>query len=629
MSMPETRQYSFAPFWLDLEKRQLLHRNQPVTLTRKALDTLGVLVSNAGRVVTREELKRQVWGDTYVEEATIAQNIFTLRKTLGELQPGQNLIETVAGVGYRFSGQVQPYPVEKVSGDAGSAKTRIAPAANQARNRFLSAAVVILALGLVATAWWWSFNSRRATRVQSLAVLPFSNFTGDSQQEYVAEGITDELLTDIGQIPGLRVISGGSAAQYLKNKSATEIARDLHVDALVEGAVLKSGDHLSVDVRLVQAADGRTLWSSRVDLSPHDVLGLESTISGSLTQKLQLAGGDRTNGPQPAFGTQNAEAYYEYLKGRYFWNKRTDETFVKAIGCFNRAIALDPKYARAYAGLGDTYSLLGSLPNAGMPRNQAMPKAKEAALTALQLDESVAEAHTSLAFVEMQYEWDWPAAEKEFKRAIELNPNYATAHQWYAIWLMAQGKPAAALAEEQRAQEADPLSIIIKTDTAQLLAYAGRYDEAERQAQGALEIDQSFALAHIYLAEAHSGKRDYPSAISEFQKALAIDKEDVWALSGLALTYALTNQRHKSEDILRDFLNGAQNQNGLAIEVARTYAGLGENDNAIAWLRKAYQYRNGGMILFNLDPAFQTLRPDSRFADLEHLVGLPRADKNP
>jgi DNA-binding winged helix-turn-helix (wHTH) protein/TolB-like protein/Flp pilus assembly protein TadD len=626
MSMPDTRQYSFGSFWLDLEKRQLLHRNQPVTVTRKALDTLGVLVSNAGRVVTREELKRQVWGDTYVEEATIAQNIFTLRKTLGELQPGQNLIETVAGVGYRFSGQVQPYPAEKMSVDGGATETGIASPADKPSTRFLWAVAVILGLGLIASVWWWSFSYRRTTRVQSLAVLPFANFTGDSQEEYVAEGITDELLTDVGQIPGLRVISGRSAAQYGKNKSATEIARELHVDALVEGAVLKSGDHLSVDVRLVQAADGRTLWSSRVDLSPHDVLGLETTISGSLTRKLQSAGGDRTNGPLPAFETENAEAYYEYLKGRYFWNKRTDDTFVRAIACFNHAIALDPKYARAYAGLGDTYSLLGSLPNAGIPRNEAMPKAKEAALTALQLDESLAEAHTSLAFVEMQYEWDWPGAEKEFKRAIELNPNYATAHQWYAIWLMAQGRPAAALAEEQRAQEADPLSIIIKTDTAQLLVYAGRYDEAEQQALSALEIDQNFALAHIYLAEARAGKQDYPAAISEFQKALAINKEDVWALSGLGLTYALTNQRRKSEDILRDFLNGAENQNGLAIEVARTYAGLGESDKAIAWLRKAYQYRNGGMILFNLDPAFQNLRPDSRFADLEHLVGLPHAD---
>jgi tetratricopeptide (TPR) repeat protein len=257
-----------------------------------------------------------------------------------------------------------------------------------------------------------------------------------------------------------------------------------------------------------------------------------------------------------------------------------------------------------------------------------MPKAKAAALKALQLNNSLADAHTSLAFVEMQYEWDWPGSEKEFKRALELNPNYATAHQWYAVWLMAQRKQDAALEEERRAQEADPLSTIIKTDTAQLLVYAGRYDEAVQQAQRALEIDPGFLLGHDYLAVAYTARKDYQAAISEFQWALAISKEDVWATSGIARTYALAGQKRKSEAVLHDMLKGAKNREDLTLQLATVYAALGENDQAFACLEKAYQRREGGLILLNVGPEFQSLRFDPRFNDLAQRVGLPHNGEN-
>jgi len=622
MNVQDTKQFSFSSFWLDVEKRQLLHRKQPVILTRKALDTLGVLVSNAGRVVTREELKRLVWGDALVEEATIAQNIFTLRKTLGEREPGQNPIETIAGVGYRFTGQVQPYPSEGVPGRFGTNESRRVLPGSKVRARFLwIVPAVALALALVA-ALWWRYPPRPTLRIQSLAVLPFANLTGDPQQEYLADGISDALLTDVAQISGLRVISGSSAARYAKTGSDRKIPQDLHVDAFVEGAVLKNGDQLAVDVRLVQAADSRTLWTSRFELSPHDLLGLNYTISHSLTRQLHSPGSEHAVAPPPSVGTGSVEAYSDYLKGRFFWNKRTSDAFVKAIAYFNHAIVLDPKYARAYAGLADTYALLGSLPNT-IPRREAMPKAREAALTALQLDESLAEAHTSLAFVKMQYEWDWPGSEKEFKRALELNPNYSTAHQWYAVWLMARGNPSAALDEERQAQQADPLSMIIKTDTVQLLVYAQHCDEAIQQALRALEIDPAFLLAHIYLAEAYVGKQNYPTAIAELRKAVDISNGNTWALSDLARTYALASQRDKSQVILRDLLNGTNGRDDATIEVAKIYAALGDSDQAFAWLEKAYRNRAGGLILLNPVPDFQTLHHDPRFADLDRRIGLP------
>jgi DNA-binding winged helix-turn-helix (wHTH) protein/TolB-like protein/Tfp pilus assembly protein PilF len=624
MNMQDTKQFSFSSFWLDIEKRQLLHRNQPVILTRKALDTLGVLVSNAGRVVSREELKRLVWGDAFVEEATIAQNIFTLRKTLGEHEPGQNLIETIAGVGYRFTGQGHSYISEASPQRSEAAESRRPLPVSKFQVRLLWVVpAVVLGVGIVA-AIWWRYAPRHTPRIQSLAVLPFANLTGDPQQEYLADGISDALLTDVAQISGLRVISGSSAARYAKTE---KIPQDLHVDALIEGAVLKNGDQLAVDVRLVQTADDHTLWTARFELSPRDLLGLNSNISRSLTRQLQSPGSEHFAAPQPSVGTGNVEAYNEYLKGRFFWNKRTEDAFVKAIAYFSHAVALDPKYAQAYAGLADSYALLGSLPNAEMPRAQAMPKAKAAALQALQIDDSLAEAHTSLAFVNMHYEWDWAGSQKEFERALELNPNYATAHQWYAVWLMAQGKTADSLEEERRAQRADPLSMIIKTDTAQLLIYAGRGDEATEQAQRALEIEPAFPLAHLYLAIAYIEKKDYPAAIAEFQRVLAINKGDPWALSGLAQTYTLVGQRGKSEAILRDLLQRAKSQEDLTIEVAKIYAALGENDQAFTWLEKAYRNRTGSLILLNPVPDFQALHHDPRFADLDRRIGLPLPDE--
>jgi len=622
-NMQDTKQFSFSSFWLDIEKRQLLYRNQPVILTRKALDTLGVLVSNAGRVVTREELKRLVWGDGVVEEATIAQNIFTLRKTLGEHEPGQNLIETIAGVGYRFTGQVQAYSSDASVQRSETGGSRAAWPISKLRARLLWVVpAVVLALGLAA-GFWWRHDPRRTSRIQSLAVLPFANLTGDPQQEYLAGGISDALLTDAAQIPGLRVVSGSSAARYAKSDPDKKISQELHVDALVEGAVLKNGDQIAVDVRLVQTADDHTLWTARFEVLPRDLLGLNSDISRSLAKQLQSPGGGQFAAPHSSAGTGSVEAYNEYLRGRFFWNKRTEEAFVKAIAYFTHAIALDPKYAEAYAGLADSYALLGSLANAEIPRAQAMPKAKAAAMQALQIDDSLAEAHTSLAFVNMHYEWDWTGSQNEFKRALELNPNYATAHQWYAVWLAAQGKTAAALEEERRAQRADPLSIIIMTDTAQLLIYAGREDEATEQVKRALEIDAAFPLAHLYLAIAYMEKKDYPAAVTEFQKVLAINNRDPWALSGLAQTYTLAGERGKSEAILRDLLQRAKSQEDLTIELAKVYAQLGENDQAFTWLEKAYRNRAGSLILLNHAPDFRALHHDPRFADLDRRIGLP------
>jgi tetratricopeptide (TPR) repeat protein len=317
------------------------------------------------------------------------------------------------------------------------------------------------------------------------------------------------------------------------------------------------------------------------------------------------------------------DAYELYLKGRYFWNKRSEANFVKSIDYFQQAIARDPNYAPAYAGLADSYALLGSSPNPDIPRSQAMPKAKAAAEKALQLDETLSDAHTSLAFVKMHYEWDWPGSEKEFQRALNLNPNYATAHEWYAFWFTAQGRTDKALDQLAYAQKADPLSLIIKADTAEMLNYSGQYAESQQEAQKALDMDPNFLPAYLCLADVHVATGNYRSAIIELQKALTISPDDTWTLARLGATYALAGERNKAETILQEMLRDSKNRGDLAMNIAQIYSVLGEDIKALAYLEKAYQYREGGLILMNVRHEFQRLHSDPRFVDLTRRVGLP------
>jgi TolB-like protein/DNA-binding winged helix-turn-helix (wHTH) protein/Tfp pilus assembly protein PilF len=599
-----------------------------VSLTPKAFDTLLELLENSGHILEKDELLKRVWPDTFVEEGTLVQNISTLRKVLGEAPDGSAYIETIPRRGYRFAGVVRKINLEPVS------EEKIQPIPEAVRER-AGRRNWIVALALAAVSLGAFFLAREriwprpdpAPKKIMLAVLPFENLSGDPQQEYFSSGLTEEMITQLGDLEPNRlgVIARTSAMQYKGAKKDTRgIGRELGVDYILEGSVRREGERVRITAQLIQVKDQTHIWARDYDRNLRDILAMQSDVASAIAREIKLKLTSEESARLASTPVLNPEAYELYLKGRYFWNKRTEDGFVKAIRFFEQATTLDPQYAQPYAGLADAYALLGSIPNDQVSRGGAMPKAKAAALKALQLNNSLADAHASLAFVEMQYEWDWPGSEKEFKRALELNPNYATAHQWYAMWLISQRKQDAALEEERRAQEADPLSTIIKTDTAQLLVYAGRYDEAVQQAQRALEIDPGFLLGHDYLALAYAAKKDYQAAISEYQGVLALSKGDVWATPGIAWTYALAGQKSKSEAILRDMLHGPNNREDLALQLAVVYAALGENDQAFAWLEEAYQRRVGGLILFTVAPEFETLRLDPRFDDLAQRVGLPR-----
>jgi len=432
------------------------------------------------------------------------------------------------------------------------------------------------------------------------------------------------LITELAKIHSLRVISRTSSMQYKdQRKSLRQIARELHVDAILEGSVIRSPQRVRISIQLIDPQQDRHLWVETYERPLSDLVSLEGQVATDIAIGIKSALTSQELARIGKSSSTNIEAQEHYLRGRFFWNKRTEAGYVTAIGYFRKAIAASPSDPRPYAGLADAYALLGSVDNSEIPRKEAMLNAREAALAALHLDDSLAEAHSSLAFVKMHYEWDWVTAEREFQRAIDLNPSYATAHHWYAYDLMAMGRPSEALREVHRARELDPLSLIINTDVAELLYYTGQIEEALRETRGVLAMDPDFALAHRVLGFVYLQKREYAKAISEFRRQQELTNSSAWAGSELAVTYAAAGDLPAAEAILNTILSISNRRFGTAGEIAGIYAALGRKDEAFKYLEQAYVERNGGLILLDWDPTLASLKTDPRFAALVRRIGLP------
>jgi TolB-like protein/DNA-binding winged helix-turn-helix (wHTH) protein/Tfp pilus assembly protein PilF len=633
--------FEFGSFRLNPAERLLLRGQTQVHLPPKAFDALVLLVENRGHLLGKDELLRKVWPDTFVEESNLAQHISVLRKALQDREDGSRYIETVPTHGYRFIAEVReisciapgsnilpgPTPSQPSLAVPGSGVPEsIRPRHRFQRPTFAIAALALLLAVLISTPpVWMRLRSARPEPIRSLAVLPVQNLSADPAQEYFADGMTEALITDLAKIPGLKVISRTSIMQYKdSHKRLPQIARELGVDAIVEGAVLRSGDRVRITAQLVRAANDQHIWAESYQRDLRDLVALQDDVSRSIATQIQK----QIVPPEPQRLATSAaidpQAREDYLKGRYFWNLRSEAGYLKAIEYFQAAMTKDPQYAQAYAGSADAYALLGSMPNPKIPREIAMPKAKEMALTALQLDVSLADAHTSLAFVEMHYEWKFSEAEQEFKRAIDLDPNYSIAHHWYAFDLTAMGRLDEAVAEVKRARQTDPLSAIINTDVAEILYFARRYDEALQQARATIEMDPNFAHAHRVLEGIYEEKHMFPEAIDEGQRAVAVSGGDVWMLLELANTYARAGKRTEMEACMRRAANRSpggvlpDDSGTAAIDVA-----LGEIDRALRALEGAYRHRNGGLILLNANPRFDSLKSDPRFQQLLQRVGLP------
>ncbi len=483
-------------------------------------------------------------------------------------------------------------------------------------------AVLIVLVTVGALAYWRYSAAADESGIDSLAVLPFVNDTGDSEMEYISDGLSESLINNLSQLPGLKVIARSSAFRYKgKNADAEEVARALGVKSILTGRVLRQGDDLQISVELMDARDKAQVWGARYNRSGSDLMAVQREIAQEISRnlRLKLSGLEQSRVGNPH--TSSAEAYELYLKGRFYWNKRTGESLKKSVDYFNQAIEKDPTYALAYVGLADAYIVI---PYFSVYRPQeAYPRAKAAAKRALELDETLAEAHTAMAAVLMNFDWNLTESNKEFERAIELNPNYPTAHHWYAREnLTIMGRFDRALTEMHRAKELDPFSLIINANLGKAYFNARRYDEAIQQLRKTIEIEQNFFVAHHYLGSAYAMKGDYSNALSEYQKAHQLNEHDPHVVALTGRLYAVTGKRAEALSTIAQLKSMAAERYVPDYSIALVYAALGEKDQAFIQLEKSYQDRTVDMLTLHYDPLMDNLRSDPRFADLQRRIGV-------
>lgn len=629
--------YEFGRFRVNIAERLLLRDGEVVPLTPKVFDILLTLIENSGQVVSKDGLMKRVWPDSFVEEGNLTQNISLLRKALGEGQNGHQYIETVARRGYRFVAPVQelsfagdhdretaraPDVVTSSSVDVLDetppfARRGLFESGLSALKRHLRvASLAALALLLAAAAAVYFTQGGKSvngsnTVIESIAVMPFANEATDTDTEYLSDEITESLINNLSQLPKLRVVPRSIVLAYRGQQvDPRKIARDLNVRAVLTGRVHRRGDTLSIQAELIDAANLAQVWGQHYDRRLSDVLLVQEDISRDIFENLRLK--------LSVEEKKQLEAFSLYLKGRNYWNKRTEDGLLQGVDYFTRAIEVDREYAPAYAGLADCYNML-VVYGINQPR-EAFPKAKEAANAALNIDDTLAEARTSLAFIKHRWDWARADAEKEFQLAIRYKPTYAPAHQWYSSYLVAMGRFDEAIAEAKRAEELEPLSFISNSHLGWILYFAGRYDEAIEHCKRLLDVDPDFFPARRYLGLVYEQKHMYKEAIAEFEKGVKLSHSPLM-MSLLGHAYAVSGNRTEAEQVLTEL--GQQKTRYVSpYTVATIYVGLGNKDQAFKWLEKAFEERDIWIMNLAVDPQFTPLRSDQRFTDLLKRTGL-------
>ena len=632
-AMSSPRVIRFGAFELDLPSGEVQKQGRKIRLEGQPVQVLICLIENPGQLVTREELHRRLWpADTFVNfEHGLNSAVKRLRQALSDSADNPRFIQTLPRRGYRFIAPVQVIGLDKPAPpfDASAAATAtptIGGVPEAARRRRLpppwqiACAALLVALGL-SVAWVLRSRARPAPTVRSIAVLPLQNLSGDPAQDYFSDGMTDELINELGQISKLRVISRTSVMTYKgSRRSLPQIAQDLNVDAVVEGAVLRSGNQVRITAQLILAAADKQLFAQSYEGDLRDSIMLQKQVASSVAEKIRV---ELTPHERAAFRNVRRVdplAHEAYLKGRFFWNKRTPDGLREAIDYFSQSIAKDPNYAPAYAGLSDSYALAGDWQYGILAPGVAYPKAKAAATQALELDSTLGEAHISLAWCLDGFDWAWDKAGREFTRGLELSPSYATGHHWYGWHLATLGRHREAVAELQKAQSLDPLSLIIGADLAEELLIAGRYDEAMIQSRRTMNMDPFFALTHYVLGELLVQQHMYNEGVAEFQKAIELAPGSTAFTANLAYAYAVSGRKEEAIRTLNELKKRSHGLSSNAPEIALIYVGLGDKDLAMAWLDKAFAERfNPGVLM---RPAFDPLRSDPRFQNLLRRMGL-------
>jgi len=642
----------FGVFEVDLKACELRKHGFRMKLAEQPFQVLALLLERPGEIVTREELRARLWqGDTFVDfDHGLNNAVMRVREVLLDSSDHPRYIETIPRRGYRFVAPVEESHAQAAAHDREhlpSAPSLLesepalepaisTPHASQpwwtARRGALAAVAFVLAAGLVAILLRTNRNATNranAARSTSLVVLPLENLSEEKDQDYFADGMTDELIANLAKIRSLHVISRSTAMAYKgTRKPLSEIARELNVDAVVEGTVMRVGSRVRITAELVQVSTDHHLWADTYESQIGDVLALQNRVSSAIVNEIRINLTPEERERLAKTPAVSPEAYENYLKGLYYWNKRSDENLTRAITYFERATVLNPQYALAYAGLSDCYAIISAEIFGTMPASEAAPKAKAAALRALELDPTLVEAQTSLATEKFNYEWDWSGASEGFERAIGLNPSYATAYQRYSLYLIAMGRAQESFAQIQKARELDPLSLSINFSLGWRLYMARQYDAAIAQLKDTLDMDPSYELPHLIVGQAYEQKGDYVQAIPALRKAVDLSHGTPLMVSALAHAYGRSGNRVEAEKLLAQLKSKSTTQYVSPYYFAIVSVGLGKNDEALDLLEKAFGDRSNGLVFLQVEPELDDLRSNPRFVALEHRLGFPALHRN-
>jgi len=652
-SVASARIVRFGVFEADLKACELRKHGYRLKLSEQPFQVLAMLLERPGGIVTREELRSRLWAsDTFVDfDHGLNNAVMRVREVLLDSSDHPRYVETVPRRGYRFVAPVEDaYPLlgalappdhqessSLIPAPTSSPTIVVTQPAIGWRERLrqwvsvpravllIAAFLTIVALSLFSLRAMSKSTARAAHDPNSsLVVLPLENLSGDKDQDYFADGMTDELIANLAKIRSLHVISRSTAMAYKgTRKTLSEIARELSVDAVVEGTVLRVGDRVRITAELVQVSTDHHLWADTYESQIGDVLALQNRVSSAIVNEIRINLTPEERERLAKAPAVAPEAYENYLKGLYYWNKRSDENLTKAIGYFEHATRTDPEYALAHAGLSDCYAIISAEIFGTMAPAEAAPKAKAAALRALQLDPSLAEAETSLATVKFNYDWDWNGAAEGFARALQSNPSYATAYQRYSLYLIAMGRAQDSFSQIQKARELDPLSISINFSVGWRLYMARKYDQAIAQLQDTLEMDPTYELPHLVVGQAYEQKGDYVHAIPELMKAVELSHGTPLMVSALAYAYGKSGNHVEGERLLASLESKSKTEYVAPYYFAIACVGLGRRDEAIDWLEKALADRSNGLVFLKVEPELDDLRSDSRFIALQQKLGFP------
>src|SRR5215510_335614 len=633
------RIYLFADFTLDVNEHRLLRESEEIYLQPRTFETLVYLIEHHGHLATKKELLDALWADTFVTENALSRCIKEVREALGDDAHQPRYIKTVPRVGYKFIADVEeasdPCPATELSPtdrlgtneylkekvEVEQQKTTVEPnrygLADFITRRVVFSAIAGMALiGIVLLIYASREKyTQPSSQLTSIAVLPFKPLGENARDESLELGIADALITTLGQVRQLTVRPTSAVRKYTALDQDPLLAgREQQVDAVLEGSIQRLQDEIRVTVRLLRVTDGAQLWSNKFDEKSTDILIIQDSISEQVARTLAVKLTGEEKGLLTKRYTSDPEAYQFYLKGRYFLNRSTGQDFRRSIEYFQKAANKDPNFALAYAGLADSYAQLGSFSLVEM--KGSYESARTAAMNALRRDENLSEAHASLGYIMMSYYWDWPEAEKQFKKAIDLNANYGMAHNWYSQYLAFMGRSDEAIKEAQRAQQIDPLS---PWNNSAFVSFLGRrYENAIHESQKTLELDPNFAVAHMIIGLSHVEQKNYQQGISELQKAKT--NPDSEAL--LAYAYASAGHHPEAQAILAELEKLSKQKYVASFPIAAVYGALGKRDEAFKQLEKAYAERSWAMGMLKVNPVFDSLRSDPRFSELLQRVNL-------